>query len=119
MDSSVGVLIVIPPYIVTVAVVSPLLKLFVRALCSSLSKTVACWASSLVAAMGSVLVLFQALLRLGGKHYVRSIQKVNDDGSLSFFCAIDEGLVLRVASGENLVENLSEEKLEKFLAGLK
>ncbi len=51
---------------------------------------------------------YPVMLRLGGKHYVRSIQKVNDDGSLSFFCAIDEGLVLRVASGENLVENLSE-----------
>ncbi len=51
---------------------------------------------------------YPVMLRLGGKHYVRSIQKVNDDGSLSFFCAIDEGLVLRVASGENLVENLNE-----------
>ncbi len=50
---------------------------------------------------------YPVMLRLGGKHYVRSIQKVNDDGSLSFFCAIDEGLVLRVASGENLVENLN------------
>jgi hypothetical protein len=46
------------------------------------------------------------MLRLGGRHYVRSIQKANEDGSLTFFCAIDEGLVLRLASGENLVENL-------------
>ena len=51
---------------------------------------------------------YPVMLRLGGKHYVRSIQKVNDDGSLSFFCAIDEGLVLRVASGVNLVENLND-----------
>jgi hypothetical protein len=51
---------------------------------------------------------YPVMLKLGGKYYVRSIQKVNEDGSLRFFCAIDEGLVLRVASGENLVENLDE-----------
>ena len=41
-----------------------------------------------------------------GAHYVRSIQKVNPDGSLTFFCAIEEGVVLRVASGVDLVANL-------------
>ena len=46
------------------------------------------------------------MLRFGGEYYVRSIQKVNEDGSLTFYCAIDEGLVLRVAQGEDLVENL-------------
>jgi len=51
---------------------------------------------------------YPVMLRLGGKYYVRSIQKVNEDGSLRFFCAIDEGLVLRVATGENLVENLDD-----------
>ncbi len=39
-------------------------------------------------------------------NYVRSIQKVNPDGSLTFFCAIENGLVLRVAKGVDLVENL-------------
>jgi signal transduction histidine kinase len=34
---------------------------------------------------------------------VRSIQKVNDDGSLTFFCAIDEGIVLTVARGVDMV----------------
>ncbi len=48
------------------------------------------------------------MLRLGGQYYVRSIQKPNDDGSLTFFCAIDEGLVLRLATGEQLVENLKD-----------
>ncbi len=48
------------------------------------------------------------MLRLGGNYYVRSIQKVNDDGSLKFYCAIDEGLVLRIGAGENLVENLDD-----------
>lgn len=43
---------------------------------------------------------------IDGTDYVRSIQKANVDGSLTFFCAIDEGLVLRVAHGLDLPENL-------------
>jgi hypothetical protein len=43
---------------------------------------------------------------LGGTNYVRSIQKANRDGSLTFFCAIEEGVVLRVARGVDLVGNL-------------
>jgi len=46
------------------------------------------------------------MLKLGGEYYVRSIQKLNDDGSLSFFCAIDEGLVLTIAKGVDFIENL-------------
>ncbi|HYU16816.1 MAG TPA: FIST N-terminal domain-containing protein, partial [Candidatus Acidoferrum sp.] len=34
------------------------------------------------------------MLRIGAEYYVRSIQRVNPDHSLSFYCAIDEGLVL-------------------------
>lgn len=45
---------------------------------------------------------------IDGTDYVRSIQKVNPDGSLTFFSAIDEGLVFRVARGENLIANLAE-----------
>lgn len=48
------------------------------------------------------------VVRIGGQHYVRSIQKVNEDESLSFFCAIDEGLVLTVAQGVDLVQNLED-----------
>ena len=43
---------------------------------------------------------------IDGTDYVRSIQKALPDGSLSFYCAIDEGLVLRVARGVDLVANL-------------
>lgn len=43
---------------------------------------------------------------IDGTNYVRAIQKANPDGSLTFFCAIEEGLVLRVARGVDLVENL-------------
>ncbi len=46
------------------------------------------------------------VVRIGGHIFVRSIQKVNDDGSLTFFCAIDEGVVLTVAKGVDLVKNL-------------
>ncbi|MGO8683344.1 MAG: FIST N-terminal domain-containing protein [Thermoleophilia bacterium] len=43
---------------------------------------------------------------IDGANYVRSIQKSNPDGSLTFFSAIEEGLVLRVAQGVGLVANL-------------
>jgi hypothetical protein len=46
------------------------------------------------------------VVRMGGQDYVRSIQKVNEDGSLTFFCAIDEGIVLTTARRVDLVENL-------------
>ena len=43
------------------------------------------------------------LVRAGGAYYARSIQQVNPDGSLNFFCAIDEGMVLTVANTRNQV----------------
>jgi len=43
---------------------------------------------------------------IDGTNYVRSIQKANPDGSLTFYCAIEEGVVLRVGSGVDLQENL-------------
>ena len=45
---------------------------------------------------------------IDGTDYVRSIQKANPDGTLTFYCAIDEGLVLRVAHGNDLVANLEQ-----------
>lgn len=41
------------------------------------------------------------LVRVGGAYYARSIQRVNPDGSLNFFCAIDEGMVLTVAKARD------------------
>jgi hypothetical protein len=46
------------------------------------------------------------VVNVGNSIYVRSIQKVNDDESLTFFCAIDEGIVLTVAQGVDMVRNL-------------
>lgn len=37
------------------------------------------------------------VVRVGGEYYCRSVQKMNPDGSLSFFCAIDDGIVMTVA----------------------
>ncbi len=48
------------------------------------------------------------VVMIDGTDYVRSIQKANADGSLSFYCAIEEGLVLRVAHGVDLVKNLEQ-----------
>ncbi|MBI3599163.1 MAG: FIST C-terminal domain-containing protein [Nitrospinae bacterium] len=48
------------------------------------------------------------MLKIGGEYYVRSIQKVNGDGSLTFYCAIDEGLVLTLAKGVDIIENLTD-----------
>lgn len=53
------------------------------------------------------------MLRIGGEYYVRSIQKVNPDGSLTFFCAIEIGLVLTLATSRSLPD-----RLESQLAGL-
>lgn len=48
------------------------------------------------------------VVKVGGRYYTRSIQKVNKDGSLTFFCAIDIGVVLTVAKATGILENLSE-----------
>jgi hypothetical protein len=53
------------------------------------------------------------MLRIGGEYYVRSIQKVNPDGSLTFFCAIDTGLVFTVArSSASLITHLEKKLAE-------
>lgn len=60
------------------------------------------------------------VVRVGGGDYVRSIQRMNPDGSLAFFCAIEEGLVLRDARGRELVSDLEQRvaQLERSLGGL-
>lgn len=46
---------------------------------------------------------YSVIVRFGGRYYCRSIQRLNDDMSLTFFCAIDNGLVLTVARSEGMV----------------
>src|SRR5574343_301091 len=45
---------------------------------------------------------------LDGTDYVRSIQKANPDGTLTFYCVIEEGIVLRVARGGDIYANLEQ-----------
>ncbi len=47
-------------------------------------------------------------VKLHDQFHVRSLQKVNDDLSLSFFCAIDEGVVLSTCHRGNIVEHLQQ-----------
>jgi hypothetical protein len=44
------------------------------------------------------------VVKVGGEYYCRSIQKMHPDGSLSFFCAIDDGVVLSIAQPKDMVE---------------
>lgn len=46
------------------------------------------------------------VVKIGNADFVRSIQKMNADGSLTFFCAIDEGIVFRVAKHVDMIDNL-------------
>jgi hypothetical protein len=45
------------------------------------------------------------VVRIDGSDYVRSIQHANADGSLSLYCAIERGVVLRVGKGAGLVDS--------------
>ena len=56
------------------------------------------------------------VVRLGETHHVRAIQRVNADGELVFFAAIDEGMVLNVASPLSIADHL-ETELSKIKAG--
>jgi hypothetical protein len=49
------------------------------------------------------------VVRVGGRHHVRAIQRVNANGDLVFFSAIDEGLVLTLADAEDMDSHLERE----------
>ncbi len=55
-----------------------------------------------------VFALNPLTVKLGDRFYPRAIQKVNDDLSLSFYCAIDTGIVLTRSRPERILEGLSE-----------
>lgn len=48
------------------------------------------------------------VVQVGGKHHVRSIQGADEDGALTFFAAIDEGLVLTLAKPKDIVQHLDQ-----------
>ena len=49
------------------------------------------------------------VVRFGGAHHVRAIQRMLDNGDLVFFSAIDEGLVLTLADAEDMSQHLERE----------
>lgn len=51
-------------------------------------------------------------VRIGDEHHVRSIQRVNENGELVFFSAVDEGMVLRVARPGNMPQHLDQQLSE-------
>lgn len=55
-----------------------------------------------------VLAANPVIVVLGEEEYVRSIQQVNPDLSLTFYCAIDVGIVMRLAVGGDLVKSLEK-----------
>ncbi|THH35889.1 GfdT protein [Aliishimia ponticola] len=48
------------------------------------------------------------VVRLGDTHHVRAIQRVNDAGELVFFAAIDEGMVLTMATPTDIAQHLDQ-----------
>lgn len=54
----------------------------------------------------AVFATHPVVVRVGNVPYVRSIQKVNADLSLTFFCAIDEGIVFTIADGFDIEKDL-------------
>lgn len=53
-----------------------------------------------------IFAAYPVVVRVGGEYHVRAIQKVEEDGSLRFYCAIDEGLVLTVAGSQDISAHL-------------
>jgi hypothetical protein len=60
------------------------------------------------------------VVKVGGDYYCRSIRNMNGDGSLSFFCAIDEGLVFTVARPQDILSSTAVTlgEIDKALGGI-
>lgn len=57
------------------------------------------------------------LVRAGGRHHVRAIQRVGQGDQLEFFAAIDEGLVLTIAEPDDIVAHLDRELAQLATTG--
>jgi len=53
-----------------------------------------------------VFASYPMVVRVGGMNFVRSVQKANPDLSLTFYCAIDEGIVLTLARAHDIEQDL-------------
>ncbi|QBM19099.1 hypothetical protein MARI_32420 [Marinobacter sp. JH2] len=45
-------------------------------------------------------------VKVGGNYFVRSIQRVNPDGSLTFYCAVETGIVMTAMNPGSLLESV-------------
>lgn len=63
---------------------------------------------------------YPLVVKVGGDYYCRSIRNMNPDGSLTFFCAIDEGLVFTVARAQDMLKSTKGvlEEIDKRLGGI-
>lgn len=63
---------------------------------------------------------YPLVVKVGGDYYPRSIRNMNPDGSLSFFCAIDEGLVFTVARPKDMLRSTERtlEEIDRSLGGI-
>lgn len=48
------------------------------------------------------------MVRTGGTYHVRSIQSANADGSLTFYCAVDNGIVLTIGEPVDRIAQLAQ-----------
>lgn len=55
----------------------------------------------------TIFAAYPVVVRIGNADFVRSIQQMNADGSLTFYCAIDEGIVFKLAKGVDMIDNLA------------
>lgn len=56
----------------------------------------------------SVFALHPLAVKIGQEYYVRSIQRVNSDGSLTFYCAVGQGAVLTTMQPNQMLPKLAE-----------
>lgn len=62
-----------------------------------------------------VFALNPVAVKIGQEYYVRSIQRVNEDGSLSFYCAVENGIVLTAMQPGSMIQDLDRhfERIEQ------
>ncbi|KJY79839.1 nitric oxide-sensing protein NosP [Vibrio nigripulchritudo] len=55
-----------------------------------------------------IYALHPLAVKVGGDYYIRSIQKVNEDLSLDFYCAVDDGIVITAMKPGDIYANVKE-----------
>jgi hypothetical protein len=56
---------------------------------------------------------YPLMIRVGGQYFARGVQRVLEDGSIEFACAIEAGVVAAIGAPENMVD-----RLEGMFAGV-